>query len=60
MDEKASLVIDKMKQAGKPVRPGDVSEMTGLPKDEVSKIIQTLKKEGKVISPKPCFWSPSE
>ena len=60
MDEKATLVIDKMKQTGKPVRPGDVSEMTGLPKDEVSKIIQTLKKEGKVISPKRCFWSPAE
>jgi len=60
MSDKNELVVEKMKEAGKPLRPGDVAEMTGLPKDEVSKIIQTLKKEGKVISPKRCFWAPAE
>ena len=60
MSGKNELVVEKMKEAGKPLRPGDVAEMTRLPKDEVSKIIQTLKKEGKVISPKRCFWAPAE
>ena len=60
MSGKNELVVEKMKEAGKPLRPGDVAEMTELPKDEVSKIIQTLKKEGKVISPKRCFWAPAE
>jgi len=60
MAEKENIVLNKMKEAGKPVRPGEVAELTGIPKDEVSKIIQTLKKNGKVISPKRCFWALSE
>ncbi len=60
MQEKENIVLTSMKDAGKPVRPGEVAEITGLPKDEVSKIIKTLKKEGKVMSPKRCFWAPTE
>ena len=48
MDDKSEMVLDAMKSAKKPVRPGDVADATGLGKDEVSKIIQALKKEGKV------------
>ena len=60
MDDKETMVLDKMKEAGKPVRSGDVAEMTGLPKDEVSNIIQSLKKDGKIMSPKRCFWATAE
>jgi predicted transcriptional regulator len=52
-------VLQAMKKAGKPLRPGDVAELTGLDKDEVSKAINALKKDGKVVSPKRCFWSPA-
>ena len=48
-----------MKTAGKPLRPGEIAELSGLPKDEVSKILKILKKEGKVDSPKRCFYAPS-
>ncbi len=60
MPENKDIVLTSMKDAGKPLRPGEVAELTGLPKDQVSKIIQTLKKEGKVLSPKRCFWAPAE
>ena len=60
MPENKEIVLTSMKDAGKPLRPGEVAELTGLPKDQVSKIIQTLKKEGKVLSPKRCFWAPAE
>ncbi len=53
-------VLKAMKEAGKPVRPGDVSSATGIDKSDVSKAIQKLKKEGKVVSPKRCFWEPAE
>ena len=53
-------ISKKMKEAGKPVRPGDVVNMTGLEKDEVSKIINKLKKSGKITSPKRCFYAPAE
>jgi biotin operon repressor len=53
-------VLDAMKEAGKPVRPGDVTEMTGLSSEEVSKAIKELKKKGKIESPKRCFYAPVE
>lgn len=58
-DDKEQMVLTALQQAGKPLRPGDVAEMTGIDKDEVSKIINKLKKDGKVTSPKRCFWAPA-
>nr|WP_263315229.1 transcriptional regulator [Methanothermococcus thermolithotrophicus] len=58
--ENEQKVIDAMRKAGKPVRPGDVAKETGLESKEVSKIIKKLKEEGKVISPKRCYYSLSE
>jgi len=49
-----------MKKAGEPVRPGDIAEMTGLDKEAVSKALNALKKDGKIMSPKRCFWSPAD
>ncbi len=59
MSDKNEVVLDAMKKLDKPVRPGDVAEETGLPKEDVSKAIQNLKKEGKVVSPKRCYWEPA-
>jgi len=50
-------VLEAMKKAGKPVRPGDVAKMLGVDSKEVSKVIGTLKKKGKVISPKRCYYA---
>ncbi|MFQ5836661.1 MAG: transcriptional regulator [Candidatus Bathyarchaeia archaeon] len=53
------MVLKAMEKAGKPVRPGEVAKMVGLASDEVSKIIKSLKKKGKVTSPKRCFYAPA-
>ncbi len=58
MSENAEAVLKAMKEAGKPVRPGDVAKALGIDSKEVSKAIQVLKKEGKVYSPKRCYWAP--
>jgi Mn-dependent DtxR family transcriptional regulator len=58
MSENAEAVLKAMKEAGKPVRPGDVAKALGIDSKEVSKAIQLLKKEGKVHSPKRCYWAP--
>ncbi len=49
-----------MKKAGKPVRPGDVAKMIGEDSKAVSKVLSVLKKQGKVTSPKRCYYAPSE
>lgn len=52
-------VLEAMKAAGKPVRPSDVAKTLGLDSKEVSKAIKALKEEGKVVSPKRCFYEPA-
>jgi DNA-binding Lrp family transcriptional regulator len=58
MDAQEKAVLDVLKKEGKPMRPGDVAEKAGLDKAAVAKIIEKLKKEGKVASPKRCFYAP--
>lgn len=53
-------VLAAMKKAGKPVRPGEVAKMVGAESKDISKIISGLKKKGKVMSPKRCYWALSE
>jgi predicted transcriptional regulator len=53
-------VLKAMKEAGKPVRPGDVAKALGIETKAVSKAISALKKEGKVHSPKRCYYAPVE
>jgi Mn-dependent DtxR family transcriptional regulator len=50
-------VIEAMKKAGKAVRPGEIAKMIGVESKEVSKVISILKKKGKVVSPKRCYYS---
>lgn len=52
-------VLKAMKDAGKPVRPGDVAKALGADGKEVSKAIEALKKAGKVHSPKRCHYEPA-
>jgi len=53
-------VLDAMKKADKPVRPGEVANMIGEESQAVSKIISSLKNKGKVVSPKRCYYIPSD
>jgi len=59
LEEKERIVLEAMEKAGKPLRPGEIAKITGLASDEVSKIIRSLKKKGKVASPKRCFYAPA-
>ncbi|SLM28148.1 conserved hypothetical protein [Desulfamplus magnetovallimortis] len=50
-------VLEALKKAGKPVRPGEIAEQIGVDSKDVSKIIAKFKKSGEVISPKRCYYS---
>ncbi len=50
-------VLKALEEAGKPLRPGEIAELAGLEKKEVDKAIKKLKKEGKITSPKRCYYS---
>ncbi|TRX65760.1 MarR family transcriptional regulator [Carboxylicivirga sp. M1479] len=56
----ATTVLDAMRQAGKPVRTGDIVDLSGLERKEVEKAMKQLKVEAKIVSPKRCFWEPAK
>jgi DNA-binding IscR family transcriptional regulator len=60
MSDNETVILLAMEKAGKPVKAGEVADMTGIPKDDVAKIIAGLKKQGKVESPKACFYQPKK
>jgi DNA-binding IclR family transcriptional regulator len=54
----AEKVLEVMKAAGKALKAGEIAEAAGLDKKEVDKAMKVLKTEGKIVSPKVCFWEP--
>lgn len=54
--EKKNQILKAFEEAGKPLRPGEIAEISGVDKDEVSKLIKELKKEELVYSPKRCYY----
>ena len=49
-------VLDTLIKAGKPLKSGDITNLSGLNKNDVDKAMKMLKDEGKIFSPKRCFW----
>ncbi|GAM09465.1 hypothetical protein OR1_01744 [Geobacter sp. OR-1] len=60
MADKESIILGVLTTAGKPLKAGDIAEAAGLDKAEVAKILAALKKQGKVGSPKMCFYEPAQ
>ncbi len=54
--ENMEKVYDVLKSAGEPLKPGEVAEKSGIDRKEVDKMIKALVKEGRVNSPKRCFY----
>jgi DNA-binding transcriptional regulator GbsR (MarR family) len=59
MSENKEIIHKTFKTASKPLKAGEVADITSIDKTEVSKIIKLLQKEGKLVSPKNCYYTPS-
>ncbi len=59
MNDLKATVLRELERAGRPVRPGDVAKALDIDSKLVSKAIKQLKEDGKVISPKRCFYAPA-
>lgn len=53
-------VLDAMRKAGEPVNAGKIAEIAGADKKEVEKVMNKLKANGAIVSPKRCFWEPAK
>ncbi len=52
-------VLEALKTSGEPMKSGDIAKLLNVDAKEVSKAIKKLKAEGKIESPKRCFYQAS-
>ena len=60
LNENEKRVLRAFVEYGKPAGPKAISEESGIPKDDVSKAIKSLKAQELIMSPKRCFYAPSD
>lgn len=53
-------ILAAMKAAGKPMSASDIEKALGADRKEIDKAFAELKKEGRIISPVRCKWTPAE
>ena len=53
-------ILEVLKNAEKPLRPGEIAAALGADKEEVSKAIKELKNEEKIYSPVRCCYAVKE
>ncbi|MGE5621109.1 MAG: HTH domain-containing protein [archaeon] len=58
--ETAQQVLETMKKAQKALSAGQIAEIAGIDRKEVDKAMKKLKTEGKIVSPKNCYWEPAK
>lgn len=51
------IVLKTLKEAGSPLKAGDIATKAGIDKKEVDKAIKKLVAENKVDSPQRCFYA---
>ena len=54
------LILKVMREAGKPIAAGEVATLSGLDRKVVDKVFTELKKEGTIVSPVRCKWTPAQ
>ncbi|HNY01740.1 MAG TPA: HTH domain-containing protein [Bacteroidales bacterium] len=58
--ETTDKVLETMRKAGKAVSAGQIAELAGIDRKEVDKAMKKLKTDGKITSPKNCYWEPAK
>jgi len=56
--ETKELVFKALENSDKPLKGGEIAEVTGIDKKEIDKAIKKLVAEGKINSPVRCFYAP--
>ena len=56
--ENVDLILKVLKEAGKPLAAGTITELSGLDRKIVDKEMKKMKDSGLIVSPVRCFWQP--
>lgn len=54
--DNTKIIFNTLKNSNLPLKAVEISEITKIDKKEVDKIIKNLKKDGKISSPKRCYY----
>ena len=54
--ETIEKVLKTLKASKVPMSAGQIAEASGVDRKEVDKAMNKLKAEGKIVSPKRCYW----
>jgi DNA-binding Lrp family transcriptional regulator len=54
--DKKEQILKAFVDAGKAVKQAEIAEKTGIEQKEVAKLVKQLVSDGKVYSPKVCFY----
>lgn len=54
--EASVQILNQISKSGKPLKGGEISELTGIDKKIVDKTLKKLMTEGKLYSPVRCFY----
>ena len=55
--ETIELVLKTLDSSAEPLKAGDIAEAANLDRKEVDKAMKVLKADGRIVSPKYCFWT---
>ena len=58
--ETKEIVFKALESSEKPLKGGEIAEITGIDKKEIDKAIKKLVTEGRINSPVRCFYAPSK
>mgnify|MGYP001819436945 FL=1 len=54
------MVFKTLQTTDKPLKAGEIAEAADLDRTEVDKAMKALKSEGRIVSPKRCFWTAAQ
>ena len=54
--ESIEVIFNTLKESAKPLKAGELAEITGIGNHEVNKCIKSLVTDEKVYSPKRCYY----
>ena len=52
-------ILNTLKEKDQPLSAGQLAETTGVNRKEIDKAMKVLKTDGRITSPKRCFWTAS-
>jgi biotin operon repressor len=58
--ETSEQVLKVMQKAKTPMSAGQIADSSGIDRKDVDKAMKKLQTDGKIVSPKRCYWEPAK